>query len=97
LAFALRPQKLPAPWQAPPAAAAMIAAAAMKPRRDAFGSSLSGDTDVCSLAMGVLLGGAGSDYYGTDARVPDVAQRVTQPLKTAMSMGLTIHDCVPTR
>jgi len=25
--------------------------------------------------MGVLLGGAGSGYYGTDARVPDVAQR----------------------
>src|SRR5262245_41562955 len=62
------------PWQAPPAAA-MVAVAAMKPRRDAFGSSPSGDTDVRSLAMGGLLGGAGSGYYGTDARVPDVAQR----------------------
>src|SRR5262245_40091859 len=68
-------------WQAPPAAAAMVAAAAMKPRRDAFGSSPSGDTDVCSLAMGVLLGDAGSGYYGTDARVPDVAQRVTHTIE----------------
>src|SRR5262245_4503647 len=59
------------PWQAPPAAPAMVAAAAMKPRRDAFGSSPSGATDVCSLAMGVLLGDAGSGYYGADARVPD--------------------------
>jgi hypothetical protein len=59
----------------------MVAAAAMKSRRDAFGSSPSGDTDVCSLAMGVLLCDAGSGYYGNDARVPDVAQRVTHTIE----------------
>jgi hypothetical protein len=31
--------------------------------------------------MGVLLGDAGSGYYGTDARVPDVAQRVTHTIE----------------
>jgi hypothetical protein len=31
--------------------------------------------------MGVLLGDAGSGYYGTDARVPDVAQRVTRTIE----------------
>jgi len=42
------------PAQAAPAAA-MVAAAATMPRRDAFGLSPGGDTDVGSQAMGVIL------------------------------------------
>jgi len=34
--------------------------------------------------MGVLLGDAGSGYYGTDARVPDAAQRVTHTIEDRM-------------